>query len=391
MVKEKITRLFAGKVLPGDFDPEKLGFKRVKDTQVFRHIIKSSRSRPLKGKLSSEEIAEACSDIFNFLRHMADKKSPRKIYKSAGALIGRNGKGNIVVLVAVNAVPYLLAQKGIGGEAGFKGLERKDNATGHFEIHCQLAAGKTGVLHDAIMINCDFMCPHCANLTAVFGARVCLVDSDYMLRPIFQDRIMAGKTDHSKTTSKLLASAGVRILQHHPEQGLVDLNTPMDKKLSDIVKFETYFTGNVELRDNFLKTLPYRVQQYRPEAESAVAIVFKKKRGKFHVYFSASEVLENHEAYKGKNPGAFHPVGTALIRASAEGRNVSKAEIYCRGVIDVNEALHLVTANPEAIHLTEGFEKIPIGARKILEFSGIKLVLPPHLRPHARPQLALVG
>ncbi len=388
LVKEKISRLFAEKVPNGQFDPVTAGFERLKGTQVFLKRIKSSRKKPLRGDLSAEELKDACEHIFDFLRIHADRHSPRDIYKSAGALIGRQEKGGVVILVSVNGVPRILETAGVNGEDRFDGWKRgeSENATVHFEMHCQLAAGMVGDLTDVVMFNCDFMCPNCAKHTAAFGAKYCIVDGSYETRPLMTRIITSEGTDHRETTANILKKAGIGLLVHDRERGLLRIEKSLSNDFRTPVAEDYKRLSHEDIAQIRMRMIG-RLYQDAQETESAAVLIFYKER-RTYIFHATSNIFSDEQEYRGHHPGRYDPLSLLLVHASAQGFNVGKAEVYMRGKLDVNCALHAAVARPKWIYLADGQACLAPGAKRIFELSEQKIITPeegavPYLQSYA--------
>lgn len=381
MINGRLRKLFAERVRNADFDPGLAGFKNIPGTQVFYKRIKANKKRPILGELSAEETSDVHGHIFEFLRRYAEAESPRDVYKSAGAIVGRHA-GNLVVLVSANKVPLQLQEAGIHGESRFEGWKRgeSENATVHFEMHCQLAAGMLGSLTDVVMFNCDYMCPNCAKYTAVFGAKACVVDDVYQTRPLMSRIISREGVDHRVTTAQILGKAGIGLSSYNVVNGLIRLDGFTKSDFVAPVDDERYARKEAGPIDETRLSVVGRLHKELGDAESAAALIFYKK-GRTRIYYATPSTFSEHETYNGHAPGDLDPLSMLLVHASSQGYNVKNAEIYYRGKLDVNCALHAAVASPKWIYLADGYDCLAPGAAQIFELTGQKIIepMPPKL------------
>ena len=149
----------------------------------------------------------AGKEVIAFLEDYADKRSPRKKYKSSGLLLGRNSEGHVIALVATNSVPKKLFDNGIRGEFHFTEGDKTHNATVHFEMHLLNAESEVGPLHDKIMVVTDPNCPNCSKYVAMSDVQAIVISDNAFHRPIYRERI-APKDSYRKLSLPILYGAG---------------------------------------------------------------------------------------------------------------------------------------------------------------------------------------
>jgi len=282
---------------------------------------------PLEGDLSKSLLL---NELFDYLYKFAEECSPRDIFKSAGMLIGRNPKGEIVVLVAPNGVPLALEQNGIMGEDGFQGerLDGKtDNATVHFETHLMLAAALFEPLRDVILIGSDPMCPPCSNNVSIFaqGKNFTFIhDAAAKNRPISQNRVCNAFEDVSL---RRLQEGGVMVVEYN--EGAIQTRKGNLRTKNPVKTSDHMFTEHLIRRLYTEKSKPF-------------AMLVKPDRT-FILCEAAHDLRAGN--YNGQDMAVINPLTSVLIEGARRGIDLTQCNAVLIGCHPgVNCALTAVTS-----------------------------------------------
>jgi len=302
---------------------------------------------------------EAC---FDYLSDFAQTHSSHPQYPTAGMMIGFNaGKGETTIIAAANVIPPALQEKGVHADRRFEGFSREEGPTVHFEHVLIQAAAHFDPFDQAILLNCDPMCPNCANYVRLLNIDY-VFDSRGYERPIWKDK-MAENDSHQRQSIPLLRLSGSSVYEFDRKKN--ELNHSHALSPRQTCQSRSYFLPDARKLENLAQVMADK---------PAAMLTYRTDKGQtaVHIVEANSEIKKALEAatYNGHGVEEHDPLIKLLVYTAGLGIDPRKCDVYASYPIDVNPALLLSLAGPKSFRSLSS-QPMSKGAETILKMSGL--------------------